>query len=233
MIDFQSYIGKCIRVTLSGEIQVLGILIDKGLDLLVLYNGEDFLYIPSLHIQRISFQPTDLEEIQRFQQFSSSSEHSNKDALLIPADSSSISLRKTLQHAKGLFTEIFVTSNQTLHGYITHIMNNYFVFYSPVYKTIYIPFQHVKWVIPYPDYQTPYNLTKQELPLQPSTTPLSRTFEEQLKKLIGKMVVFDLGHQQMKVGKLVHIQDNFIELTVARNESIYLHLAHIKTVHCP
>lgn len=235
MINFQSYLGKPIQLTLSGEIIVTGILIDKGTDILVVHTPEDFLYIPLLHIQRISFTPSQPEEFQRLQTSVNSATNylSSKEDLPISTDSNTISLRKTLQNAKGLFTEIFVTSNQTIHGYVTHIMNNYFVFYSPVYKTMYIPFQHLKWLIPYNPDQAPYDLTKKDLPLQPGSVGLARTFEEQLKKFIGKIIVFDLGTHQHKVGKLINIENNQVELTIARNETIFLNLQHIKTLHCP
>ncbi|WP_028400424.1 hypothetical protein [Ectobacillus panaciterrae] len=227
----KSYLRNPITVTLSGEIAIYGILLEIGSDLLVLYNGKDYVYLPLLHIQRIA--PTIPEDVVNLIKITSEDHPITSEDHPIASDSSSLSFRKILQNSKGLFTEIFAVSNQTMHGYVIHIMNNYFVFYSPVYKTIYIPFQHVKWIIPYPEQQTPYHLTKQELPLQPSNVPLARTFEEQLKKFIDKIVVFDLGHQHMKIGKLVSIQNNFVELVVARNETIHVHLSHIKTVHCP
>ncbi|MFD3446175.1 hypothetical protein ACFDTO_16395 [Microbacteriaceae bacterium 4G12] len=228
---FLNHIGKPIIVKLSGEIDIYGTLLDKGSDILVLYNGKDYLYIPLLHIQRIIFEPSD-EITSQYNIFPLKKKDVSKEEFPIQYDSS-ISLRKTLQHAKGMFIEIAVSSNQTLHGYVTHIMNNYFVFYSPVYKTTFIPFQHLKWLIPYEVNQSPYCLTREELPLQPSTMPLARTFEEQLKRLIGKMIILDLGNAQEKIGKLEHVHDAFIELTIARNETVYLSLLHIKAVHCP
>ncbi|MBO9128318.1 DUF2642 domain-containing protein [Bacillus sp. 165] len=234
MINFQSYLRKPIQLTLSGEIILTGVLIDIGTDILVVYTQENFLYIPFLHIQRISFTLSQPEEFQRLQTSTSSTKDSvNYEDLPISNDSNTISLRKILQNAKGLFTEIFVTNNETIHGYVTHIMNNYFVFYSPVYKTMYIPFQHLKWLIPYGPDQVPYDLKKQDLPLQPASVGLARTFEEQLKKFIGKIVVFDLGAHQHKVGKLISVENNQVELTIARSETIFLNLHHIKTLHCP
>jgi hypothetical protein len=142
-----------------------------------------------------------------------------------------MSLRKVLTSAKGMFTEIYVTSNQPLHGYITSIMNNYFVFYSPVYKTMLISLNHLKWLIPYTYNQRPYSLTNEDFPLKPVPFSLARSFDIQLEKHIGELVIFNIGDNPNLIGKLQSVQDSFIELITARQEAVYLNLSHIKTIH--
>lgn len=219
-ISFTSFIGETIRLELSGNQFLHGILIDKGSDILVIYDGKQFLYIPDFHVQSMSFHNVDEIDI------------SEPEESPVFEQSEAISLRKVLYNAKGMFAEIFVTS-QSLHGYITSIMNNYFVFYSPVYKTMCIPLQHLKWLTPYNEGQNPYGLSQQDLPLRPSNITVARTFEEQLKKFIGKIVVFDIGKSRNRIGKLGSIDSNLIELVLANNETICLNLHHIKTVHFP
>ena len=55
LIDFVDLIGKNIEVEISGGSFHKGILIDSGLDIIVLYDGRtnSFLYIPFVHIQRL------------------------------------------------------------------------------------------------------------------------------------------------------------------------------------
>ncbi|HEU5139366.1 MAG TPA: DUF2642 domain-containing protein [Bacillales bacterium] len=219
-IDFPSFISEKIRLELSGGHFLHGILIDKGSDILVVYDGKQYLYIPDFHVQSLSFHQIEEVEIDR----------PNESPIL--EQSEAISLRKVLYNAKGMFTEIFVTG-QSLHGYITSIMNNYFVFYSPVYKTMCIPLQHLKWLTPYNEGQNPYGLSQQDLPLRPTNLTVARTFEEQLKKFTGKMVVFDTGKSRNKIGKLQTIDHNLVELVLANNETICLNLHHVKTVHFP
>jgi ribosome maturation factor RimP len=232
LIDFNDHLNKPIELSVSGNKKFSGILIDKGTDILVIYDGKDFLYVPLLHIQSISTTIHEMDPDHFLVLFTA-------DAFEVPNDipfiepSDSISLRKVLQTAKGLFVELFTTSTQTIHGYVTHVMNDYFIFYSPVYQTLYIPFHHLKYLIPYDTEQTPYSLDKQDLPLQPASIKAARTFEEQLKKFIGHIVIFDLGQYYNKVGKLVQIDGNQVELVIARDEKVYLNLQHIKTVHCP
>jgi hypothetical protein len=219
-VAFTKLIGEKIRLELSGNKLLYGILIDKGSDIIVIYDGKQYLYIPDFHVQSLSFHQVEQEDIPE------------PNESLVLEQSDAISLRKILYNAKGMFTEIFVTG-QSIHGYITSIMNNYFVFYSPVYKTMFIPLQHLKWLTPYNESKSPYGLSEQDLPLRPSNVSVARTFEEQLKKFAGKIVVFDMGMHENKIGKLVTIDNNLVELILATNESVYLNLHHIKTVHLP
>ena len=216
----QPFIGETIMIELSGKKCVKGVLLETGSDLVVLYNGEDFLYIPAVHIQH--YKLTDKEE---------SVSTPSSSPVLQPEEE--LSFRKTLNAARGRFTEIYITGTQPLHGYITSVMNNYFVFYSPVYKTMLIAIQHVKWLIPYTDKQVPYALDQQKLPVNPSSFSLGRTYEVQIEKLVGELVIFNIGDAFHLIGKINRFQDNIIELITAREERYYLNMHHIKTLHLP
>jgi hypothetical protein len=220
-LNLKDNIGKCIKMEISGKKFLKGMLIDIGSDLWVLFNGIDYLYIPTIHIQNWQFLKKDeIDEITF-----------NDEPTPIYNHNEEISLRKTLTSAKGIFTEIFVTSNQSLHGYIISIMNNYFVFYSPIYKTMFISLNHLKWLIPYTNNQRPYGLSNANLPVNPSNLTFARSFEVQLDKLTGELIVFNIGENENVIGKLQTIKNNFIELISAKEDLIYLHLQHIKTVH--
>ncbi|MCR8868596.1 DUF2642 domain-containing protein [Peribacillus frigoritolerans] len=217
----QNLRGKTIKIEISGKKIFLGTLVDTGIDVVVIFNGQDFVYLPIIHIQNCKVNTTENEEI------------------FLPVDSPGIeseeelSLRKTLLSAKGMFTEVYVTGNQPLHGYITRVMNNYFEFYSPVYKTMYIPLNHLKWIIPYTDNQTPYGLSNKDLPVHPSKHSMARTFDVQMEKLIGSLIIFNIGENSNLIGQINKLEDNFVELITAREEPVYLNLHHIKTVHLP
>jgi len=215
----KSYLGKPVIIELSGDKVHSGILIDSGPDIIVLKGKNHFFYIPLIHIQFIKPKPMDQEQIN----YSPSSNHLQIDE--------NISYRKILTNAKGMFVEIFVTGNQSLHGYITSILTNYFVFNSPIYKTLYIPLQHLKWLIPFQENQTPYSLKSYQI--YSSDIPLLRTFEELLKKLEGRIVVFDLGLHPNKTGLLKKVENNFVELITGNENSIHCNIQHIKTIHCP
>lgn len=226
MLDLQKYINQPVQVLLSGELPFEGIMIDKGSDIIVLYDGEKYMYISSLHIQHLTpFTASPLFE-----------DLAIPESLLpqdIPSTESTISLRKTLQVAKGQFIELALSYEHFLHGYVTHIMNDYFVFLSPVYQTLYVPFHHVKYLVPYKDSETPYGLEKERLSPTASKLTLARTFSEQMKKLKQHIVLLDLGIKTYKVGKLAEVNDNQIELITARNQHFHFNLHHIKTVHFP
>jgi hypothetical protein len=218
---YNKFIGKTVELSISGKNRIIGMMIDIGSDIIVVYDGEQFIYVPKMHIHCINSSTENETEIEK------------PKSVPINFEEESISFRKILTNAKGLFSEIFITSNQSIHGYITNIMNDYFIFYSPVYKMMLIPMHHLKWLIPYKESERPYTLTNEELPLVPFNLTLARTFTEQCKKYEGKLVIFDLGKDPNKIGKLIKVDHNQLQLTIGRNKSVYLNIQHIKTLHLP
>ncbi|OKO93520.1 DUF2642 domain-containing protein [Geobacillus proteiniphilus] len=221
MDPLKTLLGKHVKMEISGGTTVQGILVDFGLDIVVIYTGKEYLYVPHLHIHcvKLHTDPT-------FQIASPFPE--------VPLqEESGISYRKTLLNAKGRFVEIYVIGNKSIHGYITNVFNDYFVFYSPVYKAMLISLNHLKWLTPYQKNITPYTLGNDVLPVQPTSFSLQRSLEEQLKKMEGQLVIFDLGDHPMKIGLLKHVQSNIAELVTAGGDSIYWKVIHLKTVHFP
>ncbi|GEN32660.1 DUF2642 domain-containing protein [Aneurinibacillus danicus] len=214
------YIGQFVCVELSGEKKHEGKLLDVGNDILVLNTMTQFIYLPLTHIQYVNLLMPQTEESMQ-----------SPNVGLINHENE-ISFRKILNNAKGLFIEIYVTGNQSLHGYVTGVLSDYFVFYSPVYKTMFIPFFHLKWLIPYSDNKTPYSLDSHLFPLHPSNVTPARSFDLQLKKLEGSLVVFDIGQHPNKVGVLKRVDGGMIELTTV-NGTVCCGMQHIKTAHFP
>lgn len=216
-VHLRPLIDRKVEVVISGKNMITGRLIDSGLDLIVIRQEQRYFYIPLVHIQSLkeaARQP--VEELN-----------------IIPEqtiETDSLSFRKILNHAKGKFVEIFVTGNKSIHGYLTSIMNDYFVFYSPVHKAMFVSMNHLKWLIPYPTEATPYTLSNQSLPLDAVSISLSRTFVEQCKKLEGNLVIFDLGEKTEKTGLLRTVDNGMLELIQANGGSILWNIHHLKTV---
>ncbi|MFS0837472.1 DUF2642 domain-containing protein [Paenibacillus sp. UNC499MF] len=216
-----SFLGKLVDVGLSGKkLPLRGSLIDVGNDIIVLHNGSQFTYIPTLHLQYMTLaeDPTAVDPAPQPE---------------LPFDHSEIAYRKILMNAKGIFSEISISGSQSLHGYVTSIMNDFFVFFSPVYRTVYISLEHVKSITPYISNTTPYSLGQDRFPLHPTGTTLSRTFEQQLKKLVGELVVFNLGEAPNKIGRLNVAENNMLELVTANGQQLFMHMSHVKSVHLP
>lgn len=221
MDQLKALLGKQVRLEVSGGTIVQGGLVDVGADIVVIYTGKEYLYIPHLHIHHMKLHVDSTTRI-------------TSPFPEVPLhEETSISYRKTLLNAKGRFVEIYVIGNKTIHGYITSVLNDYFVFYSPVYKTMFISLQHLKWLIPYQKNITPYTLGNDLLPVQPTSLSLQRSLEEQLKKIEGQLVIFDLGDHPMKIGLLKQVQNNMVELVTASGESVYWKVNHLKIVHFP
>lgn len=217
---YKNQIGELIKLELTNKKQFYGTLIDIGSDIIVFHNNYDFIYIPMLHIKNVRLLTKEEEE-----------SISKPESIVDMPFEEELSLRKILNSAKGLFTEIYVTGNQPIHGYITGVMNNYISFYSPVFKTILISLQHIKWLIPYSANERPYGLGNEDLPVHPSNVSLARTFEVQIEKMIGKLVVFNVGENESLIGKILNVDNKFIELMIARENKICLNHTHIKTIH--
>jgi hypothetical protein len=223
LIEFIDLIGKTIEVEISRDIFLKGTLLDSGLDIIVMYDDKNqhFLYIPFVHVQK-------LKETILGEEDSSYQPPSER-----PIETDPISFRKALMIAKGLFVQVYVTGNKSIHGYLTSIMNDYFVFHSPVYKTMFIAMKHVKWLIPYPPNATPYSLNNEHLPLQPVSTPLARSFDEQLKKFENQLVIIDGGENTEQIGLLQKVRNNKVILITAERETVYRNIEHIKTIQLP
>nr|WP_041580341.1 hypothetical protein [Bacillus sp. 1NLA3E] len=224
LIDFLDLKGKKIEVEISGGSFHKGILIDAGLDIVVMYEGRtnSFLYIPFVHIHR-------LKEISIIDDDTSYDDPPS----VKPIETEAISYRKTLMTAKGLFAKVYVTGDKSIHGYLTSIMNDYFVFHSPAYKSIFVSMDHVKFLIPYPPNTTPYSLDNQHFPLNPPPSSLARTFGDQLKKLENQLVILDGGDNPEKIGFLQKVRNNKAILITADRETVYRNLDHIKTIQLP
>jgi hypothetical protein len=229
LMDLNTLKGNQISLQIGKEL-INGLLVDAGEDILVLYNGKSYLYISLLHVRQFQL-------------------NSNKDDYVdLPSDSAlieettSLTTQEVLNKAKGTFTEIYIGSHLSYNGYIINVLNDYVAFYSPVYKVVYIPIQHIKWIIPDFSNQTPYSLnslslTHSKSPLHlkvnANNIPLVPLLENQLKKEAGKLVIFDGGMDPQKVGLLKKVENQLAEILLAKGESLCLRLSHIKSVQMP
>ncbi|PFA68198.1 DUF2642 domain-containing protein [Bacillus sp. AFS015802] len=219
---YSKFTGDAVVIELTGKKTITGYLVEAGNEVLIVYNGDDYIYLSTSHIKNMSIVSKEMIGIDK-----------PSDSPLLEQEDP-LSLRKILTTAKGVFLEIYTMGNQPIHGYITGIMNNYFVFYSPVYKTMYISLQHLKWLIPYSTNLSPYRLAKENLPVNPtSAISLARSFEVQLEKLCGHLIVLNLGVNEELIGKIEKVDGNIMELVTAKGESLYLNMQHIQTVHLP
>jgi len=216
---FQRYTDRLVELDLPGRKKVTGMIANYGLDIVVIYDGSSYFYISLAHIGYIKQLPDSDAII----------ELPLTDAAVSERD---ISFRKILSQAKGQFVELYVTGSSTIHGYITNVLTNYIVFYSPIYRTLFIPLHHLKWLSFYLERRTPYSLDLKFLPVQPTDLTLARTFEEQIKKLEGKIVILDLG-KGSRQGLLSRGEGQLIELITAEEQVLVSHMQHIKSVHSP
>ncbi len=238
MSGLADFIGQWVNVELSGNKCFNGIIADTGSDIIVLKEYALFYYIPLIHIQRLTLLThcADGEGVTHAGESSVQSIQA-EDLGTFPIEhaENGISFRKILTQAKGHFLELYTSGNTTLHGYLTSIMSDYFVFHSPVYNTVYIALQHVKWLVPYPQDATPYSLPTDAISFHPVSIPVLRSFQDQCKKFEGNLVVFDCGDNPNKTGLLRHVDttQHMVELVTANGQVFHWNLHHLKCVYTP
>ncbi|MDF2647251.1 MAG: hypothetical protein K0Q73_3056 [Paenibacillus sp.] len=216
MMFFNTYIGKMVQIELIGDGDKIGYLIDVGLDIIVIYMEKKYLYLPIAHIRNITLN------------LDKSITDSPPDLSLQTGE---ITYHQILSSAVDRFVEIYIFNNQTLHGYVRHISQDYLVFHSPLYQTMYIPLFHLKWISPYQNNQTPYSQVRSQLAPSspdPSFTLLPNTFDQLLKDLEGEIVCFDSGLHANKIGLLQKLDFPFAELITADEKKLHYNIQHIK-----
>lgn len=215
----KKYIGEPVCVDLFGKKELIGILVDFGSDILVLFSQNDFYYIPLFHIRAI--RSLSAEEAGSLSQSNSSITLSFDEQL---------SVKEILQAAaKGIFIKLNVTPSHSIHGYITHVLDNYLVLFSPVYRTIFIPIHHIKFLVPYPEGFLPYGIDFTKSAVSAIPTPLA-AFEDQLAKLKDSFVTVNVEEKDSINGLLLGKEAGFIELQTVNGRQVHLNIQHIKTV---
>lgn len=223
MSVLSSLIGEKVELNITGRPQPeIGTLIDASDDIVVYTNRSRYFYVPLKHllsIKRAIYEPLS-RELQA-------------ENPIDPISGEAISYRKILMNARGLFVEISISGNHTLSGYMTSIMNDYLVFYSSVFHTVYVSLDHLKSIVPYPTEMTPYSTDKERMAVKPASLTLARAFEQQLKKMEGRMVVLDLGDSTDKAGLLQSVDRGILTLITAEGNPVVWNVSHIKSAHNP
>lgn len=208
-------------VELSGKKLITGTVIEASDEIVVLFTGRDYMYISVSHIQSYKINDSKDNDISDPQMPPS----------IFPEEAvNELSLKYVIEQAKHIFVEINVTGSQTLHGIITHSMDDYVVFQSPVLGNVFITIPHIKWLIPIPENEQLYGLDNHEMALQKSGETFEKCFSDQLVRLTNKIIVLDMGKNQQQIGRLDKVDDQIIEIKNARNRTTFFNIRHIKMV---
>ncbi|UKS29178.1 DUF2642 domain-containing protein [Paenibacillus sp. HWE-109] len=217
MLFAHSYLGKLVHIELLGDRDKMGYLVDAGPDVFVIYMDKKYVYVPSAHVKTIKLNTED---------------KTNTDTAPDPINQTgAITFILVLHNAIDKFVEIYISDHQSIHGYVKAIAQDYLVFYSQFYKTMYIPLDHLKWITPFESDQTPYSLDQKHLSkevIEGSVNALPPTFEQLMKGLEGEMVGIDSGLKANKIGLLQTINNSFVELITAEELKFHYNLQHIK-----
>lgn len=207
---------EIIELELSGGKVLRGNVIEKSAEIIVLFDGEQYMYILTDHIQQMQLVDTNDDMFQQ---------PTNQ---VIAQPSSELSLANILTQAIGKQLEIYVTGNQSLYGTILEIKTDYIVFYTPIYKTIYISTKHLKWLVPYLQPFQLYGLASIDVP---ESLVVANTLRQQIAMMKDQLIIINNGEKWSYIGKLVQVKERMIELRTAKS-TVFVNIDHIKTVHC-
>ena len=210
-----------VTVSLIGDNLFKGIIFDSGSDIIVIFDGNDFIYIPISHIEYIVADTPDTEF----------AEPSNTPSIVSTNLKNYLTFDSILKEAKGIYLEICILNKKKLHGTILDVLDDYIVFYSPIYKKVYIAKKHLKWLIPYTPNERPYDLSESELNGQQIEKGFKEKFDDQLVMLLNKLVVLNFGEKLHHIGKILNINNQMLELKTVKEKSMYVNVEHIQTIH--
>lgn len=203
-----------VEVALSGAGMMKGWLADLGPDVMLLHADNHHVYIPLIHVESLK---------------AAEGRSVGGDGIERP-EADALTFRKTLYQAKGLYAELGISNHRPLHGYMASVMNDFCVFHSPIHKTVVLSLRHLKYWKPYNSGEVPYGLEPEQLPLIPPSHSFARSFEQQLNKMVGKLVVLDLGERADRIGVLRRLDHYLLEVIRADGKSVFVHLDQVKAI---
>lgn len=206
------------KIEVSGGKFLRGSIIDFSTEIIVLFNGRDYLYIPVTHVKNVTISNNDEDSVSK----------PTNPPCINSKSTETLTLKSILSRAQGMYVELYVTGKVPLQGYISNIMDDYIIFESPIYKTIYISLNHIKWLIPYISNQKPYGLTKEDFPIDLYSVQLPQTLDNLVKKIKDELVIINLGEKNYQIGKLVEFSDKFVEILTTRSVPYYINIHHIQ-----
>lgn len=220
----QDFDKEIVKLEITGKKILKGIIIDSSSEIIVLFNGKEFFYIPVSHIHEMKI------------------DYYNEDGLKIPSSISQdriindtneeMTFVKVLTKSLGTYLEMHVVNNQPFHGYISNILKDYIVFQSPIYKKMYIPIRHIKTLVPYSNKQKPYQLSNDQFSIKKFNENFPNTFEEQIGNFKNILTVLNVAEKNNFTGVITDVKGSIIEFQAAK-DNFYYNLQHIKTIHIP
>lgn len=208
------------KIEISGGKFLRGSIIDFSKEIVVLFDGNDYLYIPVTHVKNLTISNDDEDSVSK----------PTNPPYINSKSTETLTLKTILSRAQGIYVELYVTGKVPIQGYISNIMDDYIIFESPLYKTMYISLNHLKWLIPYTSNQNPYGLTKEDFPIDQYSVQLPQTLDNLVKKIKDELVIINLGEKSHQIGKIIDFSNNYVEILTTRSVPYYINIYHIQTL---
>lgn len=210
---------EIVAVKVSGGKALRGSVVDASNELIVLFAENQFVYLPFDHIHSLHIDRDNENNIQ----------YPSEIPTFISQANQELTLKNILTLAKGNHIEITVAKNEPLHGVITSIMDDYFIFESPIYRTMFVSNRHLKCLIPHLK-QLPYGMNESEFQhlTKVSHPSVQNTFASQIAALKNHLVILNLGKDFSHIGRIKNINNQMIALEDGKSNLIYFNLSHVQ-----
>ncbi|MFC4811362.1 hypothetical protein [Paenibacillus sp. GCM10023250] len=217
---WKKWIGMRVSADMTGKRSVEGIVIEAGADLLVMHDGERFVYMPLAHVQRVREAPV--------------GEEAEAQAPAPAYRGEVASMERMLKAAEGRYVELQV-GGSVLEGFVTAVRPDYLQIYTPLYPGLSIALKHVKWLVPHPAAYDPYPgaaIGASAKAVAGRQQP-AESFREQVKLAEGRLALINVGGPAEIAGMVRQAGRGMVEIGDAGGESAYYMLDHLKSLYVP
>jgi hypothetical protein len=205
MALYQPYIGKCVKIAVTGEGALEGVLADAGADYLVLYTNDRYLYVQLQHVHN-------LEELNEQTDFTGSFSR-------MPDTTTVFGL---LSSSKQKYMEIGLGEHKSFHGRVIETAGDYMLFDTIKLGAVYIPFFHIKWFSPIVSLGFP-------VPVSPEPAePLPDSWMKRLESAKGLIVVLNAGFRSEQAGYMQAVDNRLIDLIRPGHSAVVWNADHLK-----
>ncbi|WP_042163962.1 hypothetical protein [Paenibacillus gorillae] len=212
---FKKFIGCEVMVELIGCGSHSGMLVDAGVDAVVLKQEHRYKYIAAAHIQSLeSAGSSDTEK--------KLPDYSGGYA------ASRLSLIELLRQARSLPSLIKLDRHQFLYGTVTAVYEDYFEYEAVGNGKLIVPTCHLKWISLLADDQHWFPAANPESQPTADQEQSPPTYSGRLLASQGFPVILDRGLAPHKYGILLQSEFPFLELKSADGKTIHYNAEHIK-----
>ena len=219
----QGLVQEIVRFEITGKKMVSGTLIDVGSDMIVLFNGMDFMYIPLDHIRNFETDRDNENNVQAPTELPSIVAVDNQDELSFEKvlGTSERETSRDFCVRPSIFAWNDHSHYEQLHCLpIPHLQND-----------VHIPKIISNGSFPSPRAINYMGRNTTSFSPQATNETFASSFDKQVEKYINKFVVLNINERESFIGIINNVEDQIVSFNQQKHPPVYLNMRHIKTFH--